>query len=205
MPDIKQFNTKLAVIYKKNVNFFGEKRLLYLSEILILNILGKIFLHRENKMKKLFLLMTVAFLSGCSIFHGPICSFEDEEIVLKITDSRLAAVLHFADGKADLSAKDLKIVQDVAKRAIESDANVIVYGHASHRTRTQDPIQRIIVNIEVSNERAINTAKALADAGVSINKINNVAMFDSRPLKKEITRADEAANRRAEIYLYWFE
>ena len=63
----------------------------------------------------------------------------------------------------------------------------------------------MIVNIEVSNDRAVNTAQALIKAGVPADKINSVAMFDSRPVKREVTRADQAANRRAEIYLYWFE
>ena len=156
-------------------------------------------------MKKLLLLGAILILSGCSLLKGPVCEIDDEEIVLKMTDSELAAVLHFADGKADLSKEDLQIVDVIAKRAVDENANVMIYGHASHRTRTQDPIQRIIVNIEVSNDRALNTARALAAAGVPIDKINSAAMFDSRPIKKEITRADEAANRRAEIYLYWFE
>lgn len=155
-------------------------------------------------MKKLLLCIIASFISGCSVLEGPVCSYDDE-VILKITNSQLAAVLHFADGKADIKAEDMQKIREAAKFAVESNANVIVYGHASHRTRTQDPIQQIIVNIEISNERAVNTAKALANAGVPVERINNVAMFDSRPVRKELTRADEAANRRAEIYLYWFE
>ena len=153
-------------------------------------------------MKKLLVILGVTLLSGCSVFHEPSCTLKTDEVVMKITDSQLAATLHFADGKADLSKKDLETLKKVAIQASKSDANVIVYGHASHRTRTKDPIQRIIVNIEVSNDRAVNTARALMKAGVPAEKINSIAMFDSRPLKKEITRSDEAANRRAEVYLY---
>lgn len=156
-------------------------------------------------MKKFLILSMVMLFSGCSVFNGPVCSVEQDEVILKISDSKLAAVLHFADGKADISKKDMALVKEVAQKAIADNANVIVYGHASHHTRTNDPIQRMIVNIEVSNDRAINTAKALMDAGVPAEKINSVALFDSRPVRKEITRADQAANRRSEIYLYWFE
>lgn len=156
-------------------------------------------------MKKFLILSMVMLFCGCSVFSGPVCSVEQEEVILKITDSKLAAVLHFADGKANISKQDMKKVKEVAQKAIADNANIIVYGHASHHTRTNDPIQRMIVNIEVSNDRAINTAKALMDAGVPAEKINSVAMFDSRPVKKEVTRADQAANRRSEIYLYWFE
>lgn len=156
-------------------------------------------------MKKIIVLCMAALLCGCSVFRGPVCNIEPDEIVMKIKDSKLAAVLHFADGKADLSKKDLAKIQEVAKRAVDEDAYIVVYGHASHRTRTNDPIQRIIVNLEVSNDRAVNVSKALIDAGVPMDRISSAAMFDSRPVKKEKTRADEAANRRAEIYLYWFE
>lgn len=156
-------------------------------------------------MKKFLILCATIMFCGCAVFEGPMCSTNAEESMFQIKESSLAAVLHFADGKADLSKQDLLTVQKVAARAIEDNANVIVYGHASHHTRTNDPIQRMIVNIEVSNDRAVNTAKALMDAGVSAERINSVAMFDSRPVRKEITRADQAANRRAEIYLYWFE
>ena len=156
-------------------------------------------------MKKFLILSMVMLFSGCSVFNGPVCSVEQDEVILKISDSKLAAVLHFADGKADISKKDMALVKEVAQKAIADNANVIVYGHASHHTRTNDPIQRMIVNIEVSNDRAINTAKALMNAGVPAEKINSVALFDSRPVRKEITRADQAANRRSEIYLYWFE
>lgn len=156
-------------------------------------------------MKKLWILGLMTLLCGCSALNGPICSGEPEEVAFKIKDSKLAAVLHFADGKANLSKQDLQLIKEVAQRANEDDANVIVYGHASHHTRTNDPIQRMIVNIDVSNERATNTAKALINAGVPAEKINSIALFDSRPVRKEITRADQAANRRSEIYLYWFE
>ncbi len=156
-------------------------------------------------MKNLLILCAMTLFCGCSVINGPICSTEPEEAAFKITDSKLAAVLHFADGKANLSKHDLKVIKDVAQRANQDNANVIVYGHASHHTRTKDPIQRMIVNIDVSNERATNTAKALINAGVPAEKINSVAMFDSRPVREEITRADQAANRRSEIYLYWFE
>ena len=156
-------------------------------------------------MKRILVLCATALLCGCSVFRGPVCNIEPEEIVMRITDSKLAAVLHFEDGKADLSKSDLAKIQKAAKRAIDEDAYVVVYGHASHRTRTKDPIQRIIVNLEVSNDRAVNVARALIDAGVPMERISSAAMFDSRPVRKEVTRADEAANRRAEIYLYWFE
>ena len=157
-------------------------------------------------MKKLFILGVSALLCGCAgLFRGPDCRLSEDEYVAKIADAQLAAVIYFADGKADLKEHDLQVIREVAAKANAENTAVVVYGHASHRTRTKDPIQRILVNLDVSNERAINTAKALSAAGVPADKISSIAMFDSRPVKKEITRADEAANRRAEIYMYWLK
>ncbi|MBQ7632784.1 MAG: OmpA family protein [Alphaproteobacteria bacterium] len=157
-------------------------------------------------MKKLFLFGFVLFLSGCAgLLNEPNCRLSEDEYVAKIAEAQLAAVLHFENGKADLKQHELDIIKQVAARAARENTAVVVYGHASHRTLTKDPIQRILINLDISNERALNVMKALTSAGVAKDKISAIAMFDSRPIKKEITRADEAANRRAEIYLYWLK
>ena len=157
-------------------------------------------------MKKLIMLAAAMLLSGCSaLLSGPQCLPNPEKAVLRVVRTEQAAVVHFADGKSDLNAGDLQLVKNVAARAISEQAKVVVYGHASHRTRPVDPIQKILINLEVSNDRAIKVSQVLAAEGVAAEDIHPVALFDSRPVRKEITRADEAANRRAEIYLYWFE
>ena len=145
-------------------------------------------------------------LSGCAgIFSGPDCRLSEDEYVARIADARKVAVVHFADGKADLSAQDLQTIRKVAEQANAENSAVVVYGHASHRTRSKDPIQRILVNLDISNERAVNVARAVAASGVPVEKISSIALFDSRPLVAEVTRADEAINRRAEIYLYRYK
>ncbi len=157
-------------------------------------------------MKKLLILGVAAVLSGCAgLFNGPDCRLSEDEYVSKMAEARLEAVIHFADGKADITEQDKQLIRNIAQKAVADNRTVVVYGHASHRTRTKDPIQRILVNLDISNERAVNVAREMMLSGVPANKINAIAMFDSRPVKKEITRADEAANRRAEIYLYWLE
>ena len=160
-------------------------------------------------MKKLMILAVMLMLNACSgIFNEPYCSANFRQSAIqthKIKKSEIAAVVHFADGKSDITAKDREKIRQVAKRALNENAKVVVYGHASHRTRTKDVIQRILVNLQISDERALRVAAALAEDGVDFNEINTIALFDSRPVRREITRADEAANRRAEIYLYWLE
>ena len=96
-------------------------------------------------------------------------------------------------------------MRQVAEKAIAENAKIVVYGHASHRTLTKNILRRILINLKISNERAINTAVVLADNGVAFTDINTIALFDSRPIKVEVDRAAEAANRRAEVYLYWLK
>lgn len=152
-------------------------------------------------MKKLMILLVGLCLSGCStVFSGPQCTTSQ---VWRVVNAKQVAVVYFADGKSDLSKTDLEKIKKVAEQAIAENAKVVVYGHASHRTRPADPIQKMLINIEVSNDRAINVSKALVDYGVAAEDIHPAAMFDSRPVRKEVTRADEAANRRAELVLYW--
>ena len=157
-------------------------------------------------MKKLFIGCVILLLSGCaSLFNGPDCRLSEDEYVSKIADAKLVGIIHFADGKADLKENDLRLIKQIAGQAEGDNTAIVVYGHASHRTRSKDPIQRILINLDISNERAQNVANALKQAGAAKDKISAIAMFDSRPVKKESTRADEAANRRAEIYLYWLK
>ena len=157
-------------------------------------------------MKKLFIGCAILLLSGCAnLFSGPVCRLSEDEYVSKIADAKLVGVIHFADGKANLKESDLKLIREISKQAQADSTAVVVYGHASHRTKSKDPIQRILINLDISNERAINVARALTQSGTAKDKVSAIAMFDSRPVRKEITRADEAANRRAEIYLYWLK
>ncbi|MBR1600204.1 MAG: OmpA family protein [Alphaproteobacteria bacterium] len=156
-------------------------------------------------MKKIFILFTVLILSGCaSLFEGPDCRYTEANLK-KVSKSELAAVIGFADGSSEITSENKEILHQVAKKALNEKAKVVVYGHASHRTRTQNILQRIFINLKISNERAVKTAATLISYGVEATDINTLALFDSRPIRVEVDGAAEAANRRAEIYLYWLE
>lgn len=148
-------------------------------------------------MKKLLILGLTVLLSGCALFQEPDCQKD------KTARSELAGVVHFANNSAVITKSERGIVSEAARRAINEKAKVVVYGHASHRTLTKDVLQKILVNMRISEERAIRVADALYSDGVKLEDVNTVALFDSRPVEKETTPAGEAANRRAEIYLYW--
>lgn len=156
-------------------------------------------------MKKLAVLLFALMLSGCaSLLREPVCTPHRED-VKKVSKAELVAVIGFADGSAEITPKNKEVLHRVAQRALNEDARIVVYGHASHRTITKNILQRILINLKISNERAVHTAAVLAGYGVDFSEINTIALFDSRPIKVETNRAAEAANRRAEVYLYWLE
>lgn len=151
-------------------------------------------------MKKIFALSAALLLSGCAyLASGPDCRYKD---MPKVETARLAAVIGFADGSSAITPENEAILHKVAAEAEKGGYKVDVLGHASHRTATKDVLKRVLVNLKVSNERAVHTAAVLAADGVSPEDMFTMAMSDSRPLVSEVTRADEAANRRAEVYLY---
>ena len=147
-------------------------------------------------MKKIVVLATALLLSGCAaMFEGPRCqvSAAPQHKVL------FAGQVHFANGSAEINAKDKAMLKQIATRAVDENAKVVVYGHASHKTRTNDILQRVMINLRISNERSRNVAKTLVEYGVPVNYISDVPFADSRPVEKEVNKSAEAANRRAEV------
>ena len=108
---------------------------------------------------------------------------------------------YFDNGSAYLSPKYNPNLRKIAKMVKENNANVIVYGHSSSRTRDTDPVSHKLANFKASLERAQNVAAALKRAGVPAGKISVQAMSDSAPAYLEVMPEGERLNRRAEVYI----
>lgn len=108
---------------------------------------------------------------------------------------------YFDNGSAYLSPKYNPNLRKIAKMVKENNANVIVYGHSSSRTRDTDPVSHKLANFKASLERAQNVAAALKRAGVPAGKISVQAMSDSAPAYQEVMPEGERLNRRAEVYI----
>ena len=109
--------------------------------------------------------------------------------------------IYFDNGSAYISPKYNPNLRNVAKMVRENNANVIVYGHSSSRTRDTDPVSHKMANFKASMERAQNVADALKRVGVPADKIIVEAMSDSAPAYQEVMPEGERLNRRAEIYI----
>ena len=115
--------------------------------------------------------------------------------------SHRVETFYFANGSAYLSPKYSPNLRKIAKVVKENNANVIVYGHSSSRTRDTDPVSHKLANFKASLERAQNVAAALKRAGVPAGKISVQAMSDSAPAYQEVMPEGERLNRRAEVYI----
>lgn len=108
---------------------------------------------------------------------------------------------YFDNGSASLDAKYNPNLRKIVKMAKENNADVIVYGYASSRTRNTDPASHKLANFKVSLERAQNVAAALRRAGVPAQRITVQALSDSAPAYQEVMPEGERLNRRAEVYI----
>ncbi len=104
------------------------------------------------------------------------------------------ATLHFANGKAILSREGREAVNQVARelKEIKGAYRVVVTGHTSK-------VGRASFNLQLSKDRAAAVAKVLEEAGIPAADIRSEGVSFSQPRVKEVTKADQAMNRRVEI------
>ncbi len=124
---------------------------------------------------------------------------KDVEPVRDITF--LSTVVYHSNTKADISAKDMKALKNVAKLAREKNAIVRVVGNASSRSKDMKEIQNKIENFDLSLLRAQKVSEALIKFGVPKDKVFIIAAADTEKVVEENMPINEAINRRTEIYL----
>ena len=112
-----------------------------------------------------------------------------------------ANTVNFKHGSSRLSSGDRRLIADLARHALRSNAFLRVVGHASMRTRQMDPVKHTMVNFDISLRRANIVAIALIDAGFPPERLIVDAVGDTQPLFSEAMPSGERGNRRTEIFL----
>lgn len=104
------------------------------------------------------------------------------------------AVLHFANGKADLGADATAAIQKVADglKAYKGDYTLEVSGHTSS-------VGGKALNKALSKRRADAVAKILVDSGIPAAKVTTVGVGPDKPIADNATKEGQAKNRRVEI------
>jgi outer membrane protein OmpA-like peptidoglycan-associated protein len=109
--------------------------------------------------------------------------------------------IYFSHGSSNLSGAGKQVVSDVAQRQSQYNPGglVAVEAHASSRAEASDPVERRIVNLKMSMDRAYKVSSALIRAGVPATSIRTTAYGDTRPAAPLPGVSAEDASRRVEI------
>src|SRR5512133_130676 len=104
------------------------------------------------------------------------------------------AVLHFANGKANLGPEGTAAIQKVADslKAYPGEYSLEVSGHTSSTGSKA-------VNKALAKRRADAVAKVLVDSGIPAAKVTTVGAGPDKPIADNKTKEGQAKNRRVEI------
>ena len=121
--------------------------------------------------------------------------------LLAVAGGREPVTVRFAHGSYALDTEAQSRLREVAERYDEFRGVIRVVGHASSRTRDMPLARHILVNFNISFDRAQAVAGELIRLGVPASALVVEAVGDTQPLLAEVMPAGEAANRRVEIFL----
>lgn len=116
----------------------------------------------------------------------------------------LVQQVYFKHGSSKLSKSDKESLKSFGK-SLQNDGSVglTVVGHASHRVNgVSDPMRKKEINFEMAQKRASAVTKTLQDAGVNPGWVETVSRGDEEPNANPGSMGQEAADRRAEVYLH---
>lgn len=115
------------------------------------------------------------------------------------------ATIYFPDGSASLTGLDQQVVRQVAQVARRTGGIVRIIGHSSVGDPAASTNSRQRGNYRVSLKRANAVAAELRRHGVPVDRVQVSARGDSEPVYLETAATGAAGNRRAEVYLDYFE
>lgn len=104
------------------------------------------------------------------------------------------AVLHFANGKAELGPDAKAAIQKVADglKTYPGDYSLVVSGHTSS-------VGGKALNKALSKQRADAVAKILVESGIPASRVSTVGVGPDKPISDNASKAGQAKNRRVEI------
>lgn len=106
-------------------------------------------------------------------------------------------VVYFDHDSVTLKPADTSMLTGLAKSY--SGQEVAVVGHASVTSSLEDPVQRKIINLKISMDRAFAVARALIEGGIPPERIETKGYGEVRPPLAP-SQPVEVASRRVEIY-----
>ena len=116
-------------------------------------------------------------------------------------DTNRVAIVLFKTGSSSVTVKGQNTIRKIAKLFKKQGGYIHVIGHASSRTRDMSWKRHHFVNFKISFDRAHAVGRQFRLLGVPPTAIRISAVTDSKPQFSEVMPAEEAGNRRVEIFL----
>ena len=110
----------------------------------------------------------------------------------------------FPYGSAGVSGIDRKNLRELAQSLAHNGTpyTLAVVGHASKPVNhVRDPIQRQMINFKMAQKRADAVTKVLIKAGTTPAWVVTTSLGDNQPNPHREGKSQDAADRRAEVYL----
>ncbi len=107
--------------------------------------------------------------------------------------------LSFAHGSDQLSPSDREYIKNLVDSLKSDFTPIYIIGHASKRVAVNDPYQAKIVNLKMSEKRAINVYNQFVQHGIAADRLNLMAKGDTMAQKKGDQKIDKDEYRRVEI------
>jgi outer membrane protein OmpA-like peptidoglycan-associated protein len=104
--------------------------------------------------------------------------------------------IYFDHDSVSLKQEDLATLSVVSRGYSGQDISVM--GHASVMSSIQDPVQRKIINLKISMDRAFAVARALIESGIPPERIETKGYGETRPPVPSHKPVD-VASRRVEV------
>ncbi len=104
--------------------------------------------------------------------------------------------IYYSHGSSSLNTTGEQVANFIGSKG----GKISVEGHASQRAEIHDPVERSIVNLKMSMDRAFKVSSKLIRSGVPAGSIETKAYGATRPAAALAGVDQEAASRRVEIY-----
>ncbi len=108
--------------------------------------------------------------------------------------------IYFEHDSSVLGSSGIEALDALVEELKLSGGDVVVQGHASRRAEKSDPVDRKIVNLRKSMDRALHVTSTLIEKGVPAESITTVAYGEVRPAEDGQGENAESKNRRVEVY-----
>lgn len=135
-----------------------------------------------------------------ALFPGGVSGRAEEDVMYLRAAEDDFIKLYFDHDSDEISLELQRQIAELVKSYSKYENSIFsIEGHASRESSIPSVMERKIVNLDVSSDRALAVSRALIENGVPGDKIRIVAWGEGRPARDLEGKTPEEAARRVEI------